>query len=81
MIILKHITVILRLYMIPGSVTYGQGCESSFLNGTNFSSSSKKAVELLELSLLSSVPLYKNFRKTGTKFSSSSKKMGGTAGT
>ena len=51
-----------------------QGCESSFLNGTKFSSSSEKSVELLELSSLSSVPLYKNFRKIGTKFSSGSKK-------
>ena len=40
-----------------------QGCESSFLNGTKFSSSSKKSAELLELSSLSSVPLYKTFRK------------------
>ena len=54
--------------------TKNQGCESSFSNGTKFSSSSKNSVELLEFSSLSSVPLYENFRKIGTKFSSSSKK-------
>ena len=51
-----------------------QGCESSFFNGTKFSSSSEQSVELLELSSLSPVPLYKKFGKSGTKFSSSSKK-------
>ena len=58
-----------RLFIRPG-----QSCESFFINATKFSSSSKKSVDLLEISSLSSVPLYKTFRKIGTKFSSSSKR-------
>ena len=59
-----------RLQYYPQNMTPKlQGCESSFSNGTKFSSGSKKSVEMMELSSLSSVPLYKKFITIVTKFS------------